>query len=395
LTTTADVVVIGAGLQGLSVAASLTRRAVRDVIIVERGTVGSGFTSKSSGIIRCHYGVSSLAAMAARSLEVLEDAPGRLGADIGYHNVGYLVGVGPENAAALEANIATQRSVGVEVDLVGHGEVADLFPALRTDDYAAFAYEARGGYADAYLTAQAFSGVARSAGVRLRQSSPVVSLTAQGDRVTGVILASGERVVAGTVVVAAGPWSPPLVAPIGIDLPIRTMWEQLLIVDPGVVVGPGAVLSDLVSLQYIRPEGANHLLVGNSDHHAPHWVDPDDHSASVDPDYVVDAVEKICHRLPSLASARLVSSYTGCYDVLPDFNPVIAPTPVAGLFLCAGFAGHGFKISPAVGELMADLILDGDSHDPDIAASDFRLERFAEGDYLTSPHPYIRAGEMR
>lgn len=395
MTVTADVVVVGAGLEGLSVAAALTRRGVTDIVVLERATVGSGFTSRSSGIIRCHYGAPSIAAMAARSLAVLEDAPTHLGSDIGYHNVGYLVGVGAENADALEANVTAQRTVGVEVDLLGHDSVAGLYPTLRTDDYAAFAYEPRGGYADAYLTAQAFGGVARAAGARIRQSAPVASIVAEADRVTGVVLTGGERIAAGTVVVAAGPWSPPLVAPLGVDLPIQTMWEQLLIIDPGLPLGSAPVLSDLVSLQYVRPEGRDRLLVGNSDHHAPRWVDPDSYPTSVEPDYMVEAVEKISYRFPSLTSAALVSSYTGCYDVPPDFNPVIGPTPVAGLFLCAGFAGHGYKISPAVGELMADLILDGVSRDPDIVASDFRLERFKEGQYLTSLHPYTGAGEMR
>jgi glycine/D-amino acid oxidase-like deaminating enzyme len=392
---TAEVVVIGGGLEGLSVASALTARGVTDVVVLERGTVGSGFTAKSSGIIRCHYGVPSIAAMAARSLPVLEDAPEALGADIGFHNVGYLVGVGPENLDALLANVAAQKAVGVTVEMVGHSDVEVLFPSLRTDDYAGFAYEPRGGYADAYLTAQAFAGCARLRGARVRQGAPVESITASGDSVTGVVLADGEQVSAGTVVVAAGPWSPPLVAPLGVDLPIRTMWEQLLIVDPGRPLGPVPVLSDLVTLQYMRPEGTGHLLVGNSDHHEPHWVDPDDHPSAVDPDYVALAAEKAAHRIPALDEAGLVSTYTGCYDVPPDFNPVIGPTPLRGLYLCAGFAGHGYKISPAVGELMADIVLEGASRDPDIVTSDFRLERFAEGRLLESPHPYIGAGEMR
>jgi sarcosine oxidase, subunit beta len=105
------------------------------------------------------------------------------------------------------------------------------------------------------------------------------------------------------------------------------------------------------------------------------------------------AVGKVAHRLPGLPEAT--GTYAGCYDITPDYNPVIGPTGVDGLLVAAGFSGHGFKISPAVGELVADLVLDGRSNDPLVRESDFRLGRFADGVPLRSPHPYVGAGEMR
>jgi sarcosine oxidase subunit beta len=391
-----DVAIIGGGLEGLSVAWALTRPARPDVqvTVFERHLVGSGFTAQSSGIIRCHYGVRSIAAMAWRSLAILEDAERHLEADIGFHRCGYLVAVGEENVAPLAANVAMQQDVGIDVDLIGAAQAQRLFPQMRVDDCAAFAYEPRAGYADGYQTAQAFGQAARRGGARIRQSTPVAEISHDEGRVTGVTLAHGERVASDVVVVAAGPWSPPLVAPLGVALPIRTQREQVMIVDPGQAIGAVPILSDLVSLQYLRPEHDG-LLLGNSDHQAPEWVDPDHHDRTVDEDHLVTAIEKFAHRFPSLSEAGLSSSYTGCYDVTPDYNPVMAPAAVAGLYLCAGFSGHGYKISPAVGELMADLICDGASHDPDVEAADFRLERFARGALLVSPHPYAGAGEMR
>jgi sarcosine oxidase, subunit beta len=389
-----DVVIIGAGLEGLSVAWALTRRGTRDVTVFERNAVGSGFTAQSSGIIRCHYGVRSIAAMAWRSLPVLEDAKEALDADIGFHRCGYLVMVAEENAGALAANVAMQQELGIEVELINSDDAQDLFPQLRVDDCSAFAYEPRAGYADGYQTAQAFGQAARLGGARIHQSTPVAEITCEHGRVSGVRLASGARIASDVVVVAAGPWSPPLVAPLGVDLPIRTQREQVMIVDPGQRIGVAPILSDLVSLQYLRPEHDG-LLLGNSDHHAPEWVDPDHHDRRVDEAHLVTAIEKFAHRFPSLSEAGLSSSYTGCYDVTPDYNPVIGPGPIDGLFLCAGFSGHGYKISPAVGDLMADLICDGTSRTGDVTAADFRLGRFADGDLLTSAHPYAGAGEMR
>jgi glycine/D-amino acid oxidase-like deaminating enzyme len=392
---TAEVVVVGGGVEGLSIAYALCDRGRRDVLVLERDMIGSGFTAKSSGIVRCHYGVRSLAAMAWRSLAVLEDAETALGADIGFHRCGYLVGVGPDDSDALAANLAMQREIGVDVTTITPDEAAELFPQMRVDDFAAFGFEPRGGYADGYQTAAAFAAASRRGGAEIVQGCGVKELLTSGEKVTGVLTADGERVSAGCVVVAAGPWSSDLVGDVGVELPLRAMREQLMVVDPGGTLGEVPVLSDLVSLQYLRPERTTDLLVGNSDHHDPEWVDPDRYDNTLDDDFAVAAIEKFSHRFPGLSEASLSSSYAGCYDVTPDYNPVMGPTPLDGLYLCAGFSGHGYKISPAVGVLMADILCDGASRDPDVEGDDFRLGRFDEGALLVSPHPYLGAPEMR
>ncbi len=393
--TSAEVVVVGGGLEGCSAAWALTRRGVSDVVIVERDTVGSGGTGKSSGVVRCHYGVSSLAAMAARSLEVLENAEEVLGADIGFHQTGYVVGVGAQNVDALHASLADQRAVGVHTEDIDRSEVAKLWPVADLEPFAAFAWEPRGGYGDAYQTAQAYAGAARRAGAALRQGATVTAVLAEDGRVSGVELADGTRIATRHVVLAAGPWSVPLLAAHGLELPITVHREQIVLVDPGQDLGPVPVFSDLVSLQYIRSEGSGELLFGNSDLSVLEPADPDRYSNRATGAAVNTVVEKVGTRFPGLANPAIASTYAGCYDVTPDFNPVISETPVGGLVVAAGFSGHGYKISPAVGTLVADLVVDGKSSDDDVPARDFRLSRFAEGALLTSPHPYVGAGQMR
>jgi glycine/D-amino acid oxidase-like deaminating enzyme len=393
--TSADVVVVGGGLEGTATAWSLARRGVTDVVVCERETVGSGGTGKSSGIVRCHYGVSSLAAMANAGLELFEQAEEVLGADVGFRRTGYVVGVGEPNVEALRASLANQRSLGVQTEEIDRAEVARMWPAADLSDFAAFGWEARGGYGDAYQTAQAFAAAARRMGVRIRQGTRVAEVLTAAGRATGVRLADGSTIDAGTVVVAAGPWSVGLVAPLGIDLPIRVHREAIVLLDPGVDLGPVPVFSDLVSLQYIRSEGGGQLLFGNSDLSALEPADPDGYLNRATDDFLEMAVEKVAHRFPGLEDASVAGTYAGCYDVTPDFNPVVSETPVGSLLVAAGFSGHGFKISPAVGRLVADLVVDGKSSDADVPESDFRLSRFAEGALLTSPFPYVGAGEMR
>ena len=395
---TADVVVVGGGLEGCAAAWALARRGVTDVVVAERGTVGSGMTGKSSGIVRCHYGVSSLAAMAAVGLEVFENAEDLFGADIGFRQTGYVVGVADANVDALRKSLAAQRSVGVDTEEIDHAEVARLWPYADLTPFAAFGWEPRGGYGDAYQTAQAFSASARAAGARVRQGSPVAGLLLDGDRVTGVRLADGSEISAGTVVVATGVWTRPLLAPYCIDMPIRVVREQIVLIDPGIesaAVSRLPVFSDLVSLQYVRPEVGGEILFGNSDLAHTEDADPDSYLNRATEAFVDVTVDKVGTRFPGFPDAAISSSYAGCYDVTPDWNPVISPGPLDGLVIAAGFSGHGFKIAPAVGQLVADLVIDGHSSDPRIPESDFRFSRFADGELLTTPYPYVGAGEMR
>lgn len=391
-----EVVVVGGGLEGCATAWALTRRGITDITIVERDTVGSGGTGKSSGVVRCHYGVSSLAAMATRALEVFENAVDVLGEDVGFQQTGYVVGVGPSNVAALRASMADQRAVGVRTEEISQAEVQELWPVADLTPFGAFAWEARGGYGDAYRTAQAFAAAARRAGVTLRQGTTVTEIVVSGGgRATGVRLADGSVLSADTVVLAAGPWSVPLLAAHGIDLPITVHREQIVLIDPGRDLGPVPVFSDLVSLQYVRPETGGEILFGNSDLAVLEPADPDAYSNRATETFIDMTVDKVGTRFPGLDQASIASTYAGCYDVTPDFNPVISTAPVESLVVAAGFSGHGFKISPSVGTLVADLVVDGRSSVPEIPETDFRLTRFADGELLRSPHPYVGAGQMR
>ncbi|MET0449586.1 MAG: FAD-binding oxidoreductase, partial [Aeromicrobium sp.] len=259
-------------------------------------------------------------------------------------------------------------------------------------------YEPRGGFADASQLALHYGRRARDRGAKIRQRTPVARILTADDRVTGVELDGGEVVDADLVVVAAGWWSATLLAGLGIDFPVEAYRSELLVVDAGVPLPDLPVVSDLVSLQYCRLEGQGQFLVGNSDHadFGSKLVDPDRYSNIASEASIGGYAEKLMHRFPGFPDPSVTHTYAGVYDVPPDWNPVIGPVGgIEGLVLCAGFAGHGFKISPAVGDLVADIVLEGDSTDADIPASDFRLERFAEGNHLSSLHPYVGAGEMR
>ena len=279
---------------------------------------------------------------------------------------------------------------------MGHDEARALWPAARLDDFAEFAYEPHGGFGDGHQTALAFAVAARRGGARLRQHAPVASVEIVAGRAIGVVLADGSRIGAAHVVLAAGPWSATLAAGVGIDLPVRAQRAQILLVDPGRPPGPLPVFSDLVSLQYVRTEGGGQILLGDSDHSDPEWADPDAYRERVNDDELAQAVPKFTHRFPGFDGASLASSYAGCYDVTPDYNPIISASPVDGRL----------AVRRLLGPRLQDLALGRQAHGrPDHhaarAATPTSTRTTSAGsasprtDPLVSPHPYVGAGQMR
>ncbi|MFE4501966.1 NAD(P)/FAD-dependent oxidoreductase [Rhodococcus sp. NPDC056743] len=396
MTETTNYLIVGGGLEGLAIAWSLADRGETDILVVERDTTCSGMTGKSSGVVRAHYGTPSLAAMSWYSVDVFERATELFNDDMAFQQCGYVVGVADNNIEPLRKNVAMMQSLGVEVDLIDHDQMGELWPKLHLDDFAAFAYEPRGGRGEAYMAGMAFGAASRRLGVTIRQSTEVAELLrGDDDRVYGVRLVNGDEIHSGTVILATGPWAPALTASLGFDLDVKAQRAQLVLVDQGEPTPVVPVLSDLAGLSYVCREPNGELLVGNSDHQAPQYIDPDNYINRADESTLEKIVMKMGHRLPDMPDPRITSSYVGAYDVTPDYNPIIGPSPLDGLFLATGFSGHGFKISPAVGKLVADLVTDGSTTLPNVDPRDFRYSRFAENDLLVSLNPYEGAGEMR
>ena len=358
MTETARYLVVGGGLEGLAIAWSLADRGETDILVVERDTLCSGMTGKSSAVVRCHYGTASLAAMAWYGIEMFECAPQLFGDDMGFRQCGYVVGVGDADVDALKANIAMQQELGIDVDFLGDDAVADLWPGINTDDFAAFAYEPRGGRGEAYTTGMAFAAAARRLGVRIRQSTPVASLLARADgSVYAVQLADGSEIHADTVILATGPWAPALGATVGVDIPVQAQRAQVVLVDQGRPTPTVPVLSDLVGLQYICREPNAELLVGNSDHSAPEFVDPDDYPNRADASAIERVITKLTHRLPQMPDPRITTTYGGCYDVTPDYNPIIGPA-FLGIFSVTNNTNQ-----QTTGQFAAQATRNGGPHD--------------------------------
>jgi len=373
------VVIIGGGVTGASTAFHLTRRGVRNVTLVDKGTIASGGTGRSSACVRQHYSTAETCRMIRYSLDFFLNFAERVdGASCGFRHTGYLLGVDDKMRAPMEASVALQRATGIDTRLVSPVEMRELEPRLRTEDLVAGCYEPGSGYCNPVETAQGFARAARAAGARILEDTAVSGLLLDGDRVRGVRTSAGE-ILAPVVLNAAGLWSAPVAAMAGVALPIHVCRHKINIVSwPEADRRPHPMVYDFVTNIYTRPELGEHILVGGLDaEESRDAADPDAYKEGVSLDESTDALARVSHRFPVLGNGHIARGYAGCFDVTPDWHPILDRVGPEGYHVAAGFSGHGFKLSPAVGNMVATLIVDGPGGHLDLPT--FRLSRFAEG----------------
>jgi glycine/D-amino acid oxidase-like deaminating enzyme len=382
---TFDFVVAGGGVIGTSIACHLAMLGAGRVALVERGTLGGGTTAQSSCILRTHYSVREDAELAHAAIGIFKRLPAYLGdpeAASGYNRCGLLIVAPAARAEALAQTLAIERSLGIDARDLTPAEARERLPLLNVDDIAHAGFEPDAGYADAHLTLSAFAKTARRHGVQVREGVTVTGLLRGRDgRVDGVRTDGGD-LRAGRTIVALNIWTGLVERWTGIALPL-TMSRHAVFTLEGATpyTRDLPVLKDLASPAklYMRSYATRQLLVGDGNE-GETLAAPDTEQADVPLDHVVELGEQVAHRLPAFADAGLASSWTGVYDVTPDWNPVLGPLPgIAGLDVAYGFSGHGFKLSPIVGRLMAQHAL---GLPTDLPIAPYALERFATGKLL-------------
>lgn len=375
MTRTADVVIVGGGVTGVSIAFHLAGAGVRRVVVLERRFLASGGTGRSVGIVRQLYPTTETSAMVRRSLSVFQDFANVVGGDAGYVACGALIGVAPAMRSKLEANLAMQRGLGIRAEILEPADVARVEPAIDPAGLGAVLWEPESGYGDPTGVTLAYADAARRRGVVIEQGVEVTALDVDGDRVRGVRTASGDRIDAPVAVNAAGLWSPAIARLAGVTLPIIVGRHPVFTIERGPALPAHRVYLDLAGGSYVRPETGHLTLTGSlTDDETEHPMDPELLGAEAGFEEAAAVLERTGRAVPSLADARYRRGYAGAFDITPDWMPVLDQTGPAGLFTAAGMSGHGFKLAPSVGEMMAALITGAT---PPVSAAPFRLDRFA------------------
>lgn len=376
----AEAVIIGGGVMGCSILYNLAERGVADTVLLERDVLGSGSTGRSQAILRMHYSNEVTTRLAWDSLSIFKDFHEITGMPSGYTRTGYFVIVGPEDRDAMLDNVAMQRAAGVDTSVVTAEDVQEIAPMVRTFDGESFAYEPESGYADPYSVTTGYANAARDRGARILSESPAVGIEITANRVTAV-LTENERIETPVAVVAAGPWSGPLLASIGVDVPLRPIRHQVIMLRrPQDVVPDHPIIGDVVYDMSPRPDAGNLTLIGVGEDEE---ASPDTFNQGVDMPMVEATFEKLVKRMPGMAQALFRGGWSGLFTTTPDWHPVLDSVEgIDGLYVSVGFSGHGFKLSPMIGVVMSELITQGRATSLDI--SEMSLGRFDEGRLMRS-----------
>jgi glycine/D-amino acid oxidase-like deaminating enzyme len=391
MTNNFDVIIIGGGIMGCSTALQLSRRGLK-VALLEKGLVGAGPTGKSSAIIRQHYSNELTARMALYSLQVFQDFAGRVGGECGFTQTGFLALAPAADREGLEANVALQRDVGIDAQLLKAEQILEIAPGLVTADLTIAAYEPQSGYADPYLTVTSYARAARQAGATILQETAVSGIIMLGGRVSGVKTAAGDF-NAPKVINAGGAWAAQVAALAGLEAPIDSCRVQVSFFRrPQGYEAVHPVVADFINATYFRSETGQMTLVGLIDpSEADAVVNPDSFTESVDDAFVLESGEGLIKRFPAMENSQFTGGYASLYAITPDWHPIIDEVPAgSGLYICSGFSGHGFKLGPAVGLMTADLVT-GEA-DPQFDTHLFRYSRFAEMDPVRGKYEYSIVG---
>jgi len=383
---TADIVIVGAGVMGASIAFHLAQGKAGRVLILDKDHVGHGGSGRSSALVRMHYSFPPEVQLALISLRMFERWQKLVGESPLFYKTGFVRIVHPGEAELLKRNVEMQRALGVNVRLISRNELRDLAPDWRIDDVELAAYEPDSGYGDGAAVATDFLARARELGATYSPRTRVTSFTIDRGRIRGVQTDQGE-VLAPIVVCASGPWTRPLFAAVGYDLPIENEYHQVAILkNAPLMKGGGCACIDSVTATYFRPDGADKFLVG--DFYGKRPIDPDNFPQQASAESLEEMMERACRRIPELENAEVVRGVTGVYDMTPDCRPLLGAIPgIEGLHVCAGFSGMGFKISPAIGLVMSELLFDGAARSVDIQS--FAPTRFAEGRLIKAEFEYV------
>ena len=380
MTDTADVVIIGGGIVGASVAYHLAEAGCTNILIIEREPQpGMGSTAKSMGGVRAQFATPINIRMSLYSIDLFSRFEAVTGHTAGYRPHGYLfVATTERHMDYLKTNLLQQQACGLtNAQMVTREDILETVPQLIADDVLGGSFCATDGFVDPYSVMTGFAKRAREHGARVWLETNVTGIDVDHGRVNGVNTSRGY-VSTRSVVNAAGPWAAAVARLAGVEIPVEPLRRQIVKTEPFPQLSSQLpMVIDMSTGFHFRPEGSTFLLA---------WPDPEQtYGFRTDFDYgfIEKILTRAVRRVPEFADVEVNPRrcWAGMYEMTPDHHAIIGKAPgVEGLFLANGFSGHGVMHSPATGKIVSELIVDGAASF--VHASMLRAERFAEGNLL-------------
>jgi glycine/D-amino acid oxidase-like deaminating enzyme len=365
-----DVGIVGGGIHGAAAAYHLARGG-SSVVLFERGTLAGGPTGRSSAVCRAYYTNAFLARAARDSIEMFGRFEELTGVDAAFRRTGFTYLHPPEDLEAVRGSVARLNELGIATDLLEGDAIAGQVPGFDLGGVGVAAHERGAGHADPHAATEGLVAQAARDGATIRTGTAIASLEPSEGGGGALVTAEGLRSSCGRILIAAGPWTRPLARQAGVDLPL-TVERHIVGTFRWAEATAAPAHGDLVQGYYFRPEGESQFLMGPV--HPEPQADPDRFAEEIAPDEVERLAGMVSRRVPGLAAAESTGGWASLYDVSPDWQPVIGEI-APGIFVDAGSSGHGFKLAPALGAHVADLVT-GAAVDPGLAAFDpFRFER--------------------
>ncbi|HEV2948355.1 MAG TPA: FAD-binding oxidoreductase [Gemmataceae bacterium] len=385
---TCDILIVGGGVIGTSIAHSLARRKVGKVVLLEKSFLGAGSSGKSGAIIRQHYSNVLTASMAQKSLRVFERFDDLVGGPPVFTHTGMVIVVNERDRAGLEANVKLQRGLGIDVRMISAKDLSGVDPHAKLAEDELAIFEAEAGYVEAVQVVASFAAAARQFGADIREGIEVQSILKENGHITGVETNRG-RIACNTMILATGPWAARLAGGVGSPLPVQACRTQVALFRRPTDFGKhGPVYGDFVHGIYFKPTHGDMIHAGSlAGEEINNPVDPDQYNESADSGWLPQVRRRLSGRYPIMERGYGRGGYGALYGITPDWHPILDRIPgLEGAYCAVGFSGHGFKMSPIVGQLMAELIVDGKAKTLDI--SPLRLARFNENDPVKTPYSY-------
>jgi len=375
----ADIVIIGGGISGVSIGYFLLKHGAKNVTILERDFLTAGATGRCGAGIRQQWGAPVNCLMSKFSCEFFETAMDELEykSDIEFHQGGYMLLVSTEKELEqTKKNITLQNSLGIESKLLSLDEAVEFVPILNTDGLLAATFHHKDGHLNPFHTTKAFADAFDRLGGNVHINTAVTGINMQKGKVTGVVTNRG-KISTDTVIIAAGGYSQQVAAMAGYELPLYSKRHNILVTEPVErILNPMLMSFSLNFYCQQTPHGSFIMGCNCPDQ-------PQDLRTTADSNFPVTMSKTITRVVPALKNLRMLRQWAGLYNMSPDSHPIYDQIPGAeGLYVAAGYSGHGFMMAPATGQSMAELVL---GQSPTLPWDKLGFARFEQGELLIEP----------